>query len=781
MSVVLGHLPAAPPLCLSALVGDTPPLLESPAVVATSAPLCSPITPVPAYTDRLFSGDSSSSEHHLRLVALASSYDHIFFGLGRVPDVSFDAHAFSRHLAELIYEFRPDAVFENAEAAAADFIWPADLWTADRDSLQRLGSVEAVIKEKHIIRQHSGFNPQRVDSLFAADPNYRILREIAEHGASIDTSLDFVRIAPETQSRPITSAIPKALGKHAAKLLSKHRAVLLPVDCLSDKQLQELSFCGLHLAFKTDELAGRLCIDPTNTPDEIVALNGTNSSTPAMPKLLSIARYGKVNLPSICPIMHQWCVWRSQQSIEWTTIYCYKEDVQSAFPQFTMNANSALKLACMIAVGLILIFTAGGFGWCGAPMVFDVIMAATFRLIKKKVKGPCDRYSDDVFGIGDLLSAAHDSSVVRSHILQTFGDGSVAIDKSWLDQHAIILGWHIDFVHNRVRPSDRGIRKLAHAFFSFNIRAGQPLTKWQELHSLAERYSDGLLCTSDFVQPLAAMLAGWEPVSKAASNTSRRRRVIRLRTANSAARFAIEMWRVFCIRLWQNCDSYSMTIEQFSGYYDIYRLSPRVAISDSSTPRVAVGIYDNLPDGSLNLIAWTGYNYPAFGYSEAHPSTHFQNQREFLGLLLSLILNASITTVAQSASQHVTWVNDNQSAISWASAGRCKSASGQLISMAVSWFQLCSNTHYHNVKWIPGTHMGDIDAESRSHEGMSAPSLVPDKYVDLQRALDQSGLMHACDPSLIQSSVTEHHEAFKRVHSGLSHLIAQIRDSQLRH
>jgi len=262
---------------------------------------------------------------------------------------------------------------------------------------------------------------------------------------------------------------------------------------------------------------------------------------------------------------------------------------------------------------------------------------------------PCDRYCDDVFGIGSLLSAAHDASVVQSLIVQTFGKGSVAQDKSWLDQHAVILGWHIGFTRNLVRPSNRGIRKLAFSFFSVDVRAGQPLilTKWQELHSLAECYSDGLLCTSDFVQPLAAMLAGWEPSASAPAGSSapkKHRRVKRLKTANSAARFAIEMWRIFSIRLWQNCDAYSMSIEQFSGFYDTNDLSPRVAISDSSTPRVAVAIYDNLPDGSLTLVAWTGYDYPAFGYTDNNPATFFQNQREYLGLLLALVLIAPQST-----------------------------------------------------------------------------------------------------------------------------------------
>lgn len=701
---------------------------------------------------------------------LAVSYDHVFLRHGRSPDLPFNALAFAKHLGQLQHEFRPEAVFENAEEAAAAFAWPAGALTQDRDALRRLGSIEAVVREKHDKRKLNGFSPDRVDASFSDDPNVKLLREIAESGAVIDTAPDFVRIPPEAQERPITSAIPKTMGTHALKLLAKDRAVLLPVDCLSKSQLAELSFCGLHLAYKSEDPLGRFCIDPSNTRDGIVPINGDEA------KQLSIARYGKVNHPGIQQILGRWCAWRLQQHMAWSDVWCYKEDVQSAFPQFSMKADSALKLACTIAVGLILIFTAGGFGWCGAPMVFELIMAAASRVILSKVEGPCDRYCDDVFGIGTLVSAAHDALVVRTQILLTFGDGSVALDKSWLDQHAVILGWFIDFSLNQVRPSDRGIRKLAHAFFSVNMLEGQPLVKWQELHSLAERYSDGLLGACDLVQPLKDMLKGESSAERAKAALTCRRSGAKLRHASAAARFAIEMWRMFSVRLWQNSAAYAMSIEQFAGFYDAQKLSPRVAVSDSSTPRVAVGIYDQQPDGSRVLVAWTGYNYPTFAYCDERPACNFQCQREFLGLLLSLILNACISSEAESASQHVTWVNDNTAALAWATAGRCACASGQAASMAVSWFQLCSNTHYHQVEFLAGREMGDIDSQSRIHEqGMSSPSLLPEKYVGLQETLDLSGLMHACDPAQVRSSVADHHAAFRIVHERLNALIGQIR------
>ena len=58
---------------------------------------------------------------------------------------------------------------------------------------------------------------------------------------------------------------------------------------------------------------------------------------------------------------------------------------------------------------------------------------------------------------------------------------------------------------------------------------------------------------------------------------------------------------------------------------------------------------------------------------------------------------------------------------------------------------------------------------------MSSPSLLPEKYVDLQETLDRSGLMHTCDPAQVRSSVADHHAAFRIVHERLNVLIGQIR------
>jgi hypothetical protein len=428
-------------------------------------------------------------------LALSESFNHIFASLGHTESVASEATAsdFVLFLATIQHEFRSEAVRENAEAAAASFQWPPSLLSRDTDSLSRLGSISAVIDELHSERNASGFNETRVRKLFSQDPSFPTLLEVARVGAVIDTSESFTRISASDQQRPITHDMPKTLGTHAMKFLEKKRAILLDAHQLSPMQHQELSYVGVHVSYKADDPLGRFCLDPSNTPNHIEPLNGPG------PKEASIARYGKIDHPLMQEILHRWCVWREAEGMPWSEVWIHKNDVSSAFPQFSMSAESAKLLAVMISASLILIFICGSFGWCGAPMVFDLIGRAFFHLILQRVIGPCDRYVDDVFGIGNLVSAAHDDSIVQNVIRETFGTDAVAVDKHLLDQVAVILGWQVSMPLNEIRPSDRGIRKIAFVFFSFDVSKPQPVSLWQRLASIARRYSASFIsfCKSE--------------------------------------------------------------------------------------------------------------------------------------------------------------------------------------------------------------------------------------------------------------------------------------------
>ena len=668
-----------------------------------------------------------------------------------------DSHTisqFARLLVDLGHEFRAEAVQERAEAEARAFTFPAPDLLRDSTSLNRLGTVEAVISEIQDSAKMSGFNINRVRDHYSSDPHFDTLCEIALHGAIIDTDPSFLHVSQQDVHRPLVDKYPHAFSLHAHRLWSKGKAVIFQLSSLPLPILKQLSFCGVHLAFKPDDDLARFCIDPTNAPVGVLPLN-----SPAA-KEASIQRYGKIHNPSIHDIYLDWIAYKNKHRHNWCQLYIYKEDVKSAFPQFSMSPSSALLLAAVMITGYVTILISGSFGWTGAPMVYAVIGCAMLRALHKIIQGPLHVYCDDFIGLGTFLSALSDQMLVIQQIINTFGpaENSWNASKSSFGQDLPILGWQTNLAINAVRPSDRGIRKLIHAFFDFHISDSLPLTKWQELASLAQRYAEGLLGLNNFIAPLNHMC------SKCNNPRGRAK-------ANSSARFVIEIWRSVAIRLWQDCFAFRVSIEQFARY-DMNNFSPRVVVSDSSTPRVAAGYYHRSPSNTLQLLAWSAFDFP-FVYSPGiHDATNFQTQREYLGLLLSLILSHIFIMVNdEHRDQPLTWVNDNTGALTWADNHRCSSASAQSTAMAVSWFQIQSNTHLHYVEQIAGTAMGDIDAESRRHEGHCSPSLTLDKYIHLQGILDANGLFHCCDPTSTRPTSKDHHHAFKSLHSRLSALL----------
>ena len=94
--------------------------------------------------------------------------------------------------------------------------------------------------------------------------------------------------------------------------------------------------------------------------------------------------------------------------------------------------------------------------------------------------------------------------------------------------------------------------------------------------------------------------------------------------------------------------------------------------------------------------------------------------------------------------------------------------------MAVTSFQLLTNISFSHGEWIPGLTMGDIDHESRREEHIilgdySAPSLVPDKFINLESIPRVMDLIRDCEPFRApQYVVSDYHLIFQNIQQQLS-------------
>jgi hypothetical protein len=92
----------------------------------------------------------------------------------------------SVHITALAKKYNPTSFEEAAEADAASFEWPSEVFERDADSVRTEGSLMGAIAAKRRACMPGRFNVERVNAMFREDPDYLTLMDLAEHGARIE-------------------------------------------------------------------------------------------------------------------------------------------------------------------------------------------------------------------------------------------------------------------------------------------------------------------------------------------------------------------------------------------------------------------------------------------------------------------------------------------------------------------------------------------------------------------------------------------------------------------
>jgi hypothetical protein len=586
-------------------------------------------------------------------------------------------------------------------------------------------SIEQTLAIARLPLIQKGFNAETI-KMYEDDESFPLLKDLASIGVVIDTTTTFKPLTMESTCRPITSKLPHTTHFHAFKLAAKNKAVILEIDSIPESELARLSFNSIHIIAKPDAPQGRLCIDPTNVSKGIESLNSDEA------KALAIHRYGKVSNTPIEDIVYDWDERRKSLKMKWSEWHMMREDVETAYPQLRLSDASALLMAVMISATLIAIFLTGTFGWTGLPMAYDIVGDAMLRCIKKKALGVHHVYTDDFIGGGSLEMLLHDKPIVIDVIRKTFNKDAWSLVKSiGPTQYGEALGWLFTFREGKVRPRDRAIRKLTAAFYSFRIGQALPIKQWQSLASIANHYAKGTTCLEPFVSPLYKMTQkkGFGGLSHVVPSPQ--------------ATLCIEVWRVALHLWWRNPSAFSVPLDKFVRmsykFKELSIPSPiHFSISDASTPKLAAAIYE---PGTNNLIAWTQYTLP-FAYTETHKAILYQNNREYLGVLLILLLASVIRNPDDPDSFSLSWCTDSTTAKAWVDHNKSSSLASQSTAISITWVQLLHRIQIESTSWRPSVEMGDIDNLTRNKP---TPSLLPSLYIDVQQPLDDSRIFHSCD------------------------------------
>jgi hypothetical protein len=287
-------------------------------------------------------------------------------------------------------------------------------------------------------------------------------------------------------------------------------------------------------------------------------------------------------------------------------------------------------------------------------------------------------------------------------------------------------------------------------FFCFVITAAQSRELWEVIAGVAERYATGLVGMKAFVAPFHHMKHMCGEKRHARSGTA---------TADSSARFCIEMWRAEALLLWSDRIAVAVPIR----WMTLPSVTKLYTESDAGPEGIGAVVYDR----NGKLLAHTGYRLPW----SRDTRNLFQNQREYIGLLIAMVMLHRIVAATEAGmaalnrkTVAVRFTGDNTTAQAWIEKAKCSSRGGQLSCMAVTWMQIHSQLRVEDTVHKEGIKMGFVDSLSRFYP---TPELDMSLSMGLQDDDALTALLVECDPSSKQSDVMEHHQAFTRINAAL--------------
>ena len=703
----------------------------------------------------LLSPSASSIE---RAIGLAESYRKMLCPAVVIPSLPLHESLPDR-FQRLQSVFSPAAAEADALADANNFTLSEDVLNRDRDLLGSLGSIDALVEYFASRHKVSGLNEDRVKLWLSKDPNFAKLMSIAATGAEVDTDSKFSRHGRKVPLRAMHRRLLPVYRKHAHKMWSQGKALLLRLSDLSAEQLASLHIGNdCHWTPKPMCPLGRFLIDCSNAGPGGIPLNSPEA------KQKGIDRYQKVSLPTIREILTSWDIYRITHNLPWADLRIFKEDVSGCFNQLNWSSNAAKLLCAMIDDDVIYIMLTGGFGHCVTPMVWSLFGEAITRRVLELARCPVHTFVDDSFGAGILAHALEARDLIQSTTRGVIGPSAISVEKSVLDTRAEILGFLIDLIKGTIRPKDKALDKIFYVMFRIETSIPQPLEMWQCVASIAEFYSPALRGMKAFVAPLHHM-------SKLCSH----RRHGGSGLASPSAAFAIEVWRAAAVLLAYDKDALSVSLDSF--VLNRESICDVTITSDASPWRLAAAIHDPV---TRRVVAWSTILLPFAQGNE----NRFHVQREYLGHLFSIILlvahSAALSGSIPSKQLSYRWINDNTGALKWAAAHKCSSAMSQFACLAVTRLVLTANVDIMDSVYLPGKDMGEIDAMSRReiHVGTLhevCPSLLSNNFINLdgEPIVD---LFRLCDPAGQLPASKDHHTVFRLINSRVEEILTFLRE-----
>ena len=625
-------------------------------------------------------------------------------------------------------EFSRTEQIRAAKVDSEDFILSPEVMDGDLRDLISEGSLENLVRKRQVEAFPYRLNIDRLNKSFGDYPGEDLERArcITLQGSQLMLPEGFKRQPKPSPMRPMAAQLGNTYLKHGYKLWLKGKALLFNVNDLPRDTFDKLNFGNnAHFTGKPNCPEGRFLFDPNN-PEE--GYSGLNTEE-GLERMRAV--YGGMTLPTIKEFLVMMYKVRSQKGCQLYQLRVWKEDVKGAFAQNNIDPLLAWVSAMMLSASIVIIFICGFFGYNGQPLVFNVFTRLINQALGDKINGGLFMYVDDLVGVAHMDEADKDQLMAQEFLVGLFGENALASDNTLPTQAVDVIGWRIDLVEESIRPNDKGLRKLFFVLFALidNEAKYWPLVHVQVLSSLFERYSLAIIGMRAFIAPINTLLS-----HKPDMHPNAQRKV------SAAARFCVVMWRAVTLIMLVNPDALSVPISsvvQSEGASIDYRATTDAADS------IGLVVYNNLNE----LVLVTSYKLPF----SAHDSS-FQNAKEFMGLLLAMILvkikfnPPKGTTLALKG--------DNIASLTWIEENKANSPSAHMAFIAYSWVVITTGLRVESVAHIAGAskEMKDIDALSRNYsndlEGLP-------QFMETSNNEKLKKLFRLCDPNIVRGHMPD--------------------------
>ena len=225
------------------------------------------------------------------------------------------------------------------------------------------GNLADMVEEVHESRRHDRFNEERCRDVFSGDPEFHTLLELATIGAFVTIEEDFIVQASPEPLRNLHLRLGHCIPQHALKLWEDGKALLFRMADIMTSCV--LHYNNSHWTSKPGVDEGRYLFDCANIA------NGSSINSEYAFEMAE-EKYLALHHPTIIDILTGLVQLSSRLNCPLSDLRLWKDDIKGAFGQFNINPSMCYLLATQVAVGIVMIYIAGMFGYHACPLIFGV-------------------------------------------------------------------------------------------------------------------------------------------------------------------------------------------------------------------------------------------------------------------------------------------------------------------------------------------------------------------------------------------------------------------------